>query len=113
MVKRPRPCPYCGEYGTGSPGEGCCGQTGPYTGSGSSPKESSSLPEIILGGALLFFLAGASLAPYVGLEKLVTKKKAAMIGGGISTGLYAAGIGTLIYLAEKKRRKKERENEQS
>jgi len=25
MVKRPRPCPYCGEYGTGSPGQGCCG----------------------------------------------------------------------------------------
>lgn len=106
MVKRPRPCSYCGEYGTGSPGDGCCGQTtsNPY------PKKSSSgLPEIILGGALLFTLLGASIGNIAtnGLEKQV-QEKAAQVGAGIGFGLYGVGVGAGIYFSEKKRRKNDK-----
>ncbi|MBD3247425.1 hypothetical protein GF378_02285 [Candidatus Pacearchaeota archaeon] len=109
MVKRSRPCPYCGEYGTGSPGEGCCGQT---TSNSYSKNESSGLPEIILGGALLFTILGASIGRMATnkLEKQVCER-AAQVGAGIGFGLYATGVGTAIYFSEKKRRENEREKQ--
>ena len=92
MVKRPRPCPFCGEYGTGSPGEGCCGQRYPE-----GPPAESIVPILVPVGGFVSLILGMALG-MENLEGLVSQEAAEIIGGGIGIGAYSAVVGSIAGL---------------